>query len=176
MKINIALLVHNIFQANWLGLSRQFTGAVQGATKQASKEIESAIGDAVAHSGKFGAKWTQGIHATIIQGNGFNSTIQVQSSIPFFSVFDKGVTIKGNPFLWLPLSFSDAAGQKVSSFKGQLFFVKRKVGGPPLLLSIATKKPMFVGLTSVTLKKKWDTAQIVKAVMSRFADFIKGGL
>src|ERR1700676_172298 len=157
------------FAEGWRLISAQFTKAVTGAGQKASSEIETAAKQVVASSGKFGGKFTEGLRAVTIEGNGFNSEIQLVSDIPFFSVFDKGVTIHGNPFLWLPLSFGDAAGQRATAFSGQLFMVNRRTGGPPLLLSIQTKKPMFVGITSVTIPKKWDMKTTVERVMSGFA-------
>lgn len=174
--MNITLILNiatDVISGNWLRAGARLTGSIKGATKQASEEIEKAVSEVVASGGNFGGKWTEGIHATVIEGNGFNSQIQVTSDIPFFSVFNNGVTIKGNPFLWLPLSFGEAAGQRVSSYSGRLFMVNRRTGGPPLLLSIESKQPLFVGLSSVTIKKKWDMASVIQNVMRGFAGMIE---
>lgn len=157
------------------GTASQFSRAVSTASRQAAKMVLENGRENIRAAGNFGPKWIDGLSVDVVPRSGalLNSVITVSHKIPFFSVFEKGATIKGNPFLWIPLSF--ATKVKLANFSGKLFRVNRP-GLPPLLLSVDTKQPMYIGLTSVQIKKKFNIQKVIQDVMRQLPDLIKQNL
>ena len=139
--------------------------AVRSTSEEAARQILSEGRSDIAGAGKFGTRWTSGLHADV-QYDPRRSTVQVYHTEPFFRVFEKGKVIHGKPLLWIPLSFAtDAHGKKASEYGG-LFRVNRK-GAAPLLLSIATGEPKYFGKAKVRIPKKFHITEITKKVGGR---------
>lgn len=137
-----------------------------------------------------------------------NATAHIYHKIPYAGVFEEGATIRGQPRLWLALSSTPQRyGRKPMTpelFRktiGPLSFVKRS-GKRPLLVAKAKKGknttkislarfrsggrgegpfmsvPVFVGLDSVTIRKKLNINGIVRSAQARlpqlYASFIAG--
>lgn len=145
------------------------------ATKTKSKMLSSARGasqDVVDHvtplaqqdvmsAGRFSAKWAP--KGKVTEGGGFIRIAFTMSSEPpmkYWRVFEHGATIKGQPMLWIPLSFT---GIKVRArdYPGKLFRVDRK-SGAPLLLGGSPASPKYFGKESVTIPKKFHLEDIIK--------------
>lgn len=125
----------------------------------------------IAGAGNFGQAWTNGLTMTV-EGAAPNMRMYLTHSIPFAGIFETGGTINGRPLLWIPLSGTDAAGQRASAFGGGLFAAKYpRKSGPPLLFSMADKKPRYFGVESVTIPKKFQLTEDVTSVMSNFRAF-----
>jgi hypothetical protein len=124
----------------------------------------------ISAAGKFGTRWTQGLHADVLI-NPVVSSIQVWHEVPYFMIFERGGIIQGKPLLWIPLSFaSDAQGKRARDFPGGLFRVDRKSGGAPLLLSIRDKQPKYFGKTSVNIPQKFHIRDIARKVGNSLRD------
>lgn len=149
--------------------AKKFNAAIGKALKAAAADIQTNGRLNIAQAGLFGTKWQQGFTA-----EADSLSITVGHTIPFFSVFETGATIVGKPILWIPLSF--AGKTRISDYQGGLFRVNRKAGQPPLLLDATTKQPMFVGLSRVTINKRFDIAGVVLDVMSKFSAYMKAAL
>ncbi|PZF78101.1 hypothetical protein DK847_06685 [Aestuariivirga litoralis] len=138
--------------------------------------------------------------------NSLNATAHIYHKIPYAGVFEEGVTIRGRPRLWLALpSTPQRYGRKPMTpelFRksiGPLSFVKRP-GKRPLLVAKAKKGknmtkislarfrsggrgegpfvsvPVFVGVDSVSIRKKLNISAIVRSASDRlpqlYASFI----
>lgn len=163
--------VSSVFKNAMDGTASQLARAVAQSSRQAAGMIEDRGRADISAAGSFGGKWTSSFHADVEPKSGalLNSVITVHSDIPYFSVFETGAVIKGNPLLWIPLSFSSAP--KVSDYGGGLFRVNRD-GKPPLLMDIASKEPKYVGLEAVKIQKRFHIAEVIKSVMSQMATLI----
>lgn len=162
----------SVFRNAMDGTASQVSRAVAASTRQAAQMIETQGRADISAAGGFGSKWTGGLHADVVPSSGalLNGVITVRHDIPFFSIFEVGASIRGNPFLWLPLSFGGAP--KISNYGGGLFRVNRD-GKPPLLLDIVSKEPKYVGLEAVQIPKKFHIGDIIQKVMAQMADLIK---
>lgn len=155
------------FKQNLAGLHDRFQAALSASMNMAASMIKRR-GDAdIQAAGKFGQRWTAGLHVEV-EGGLRNMRISMYHDIDYAGIFEKGGVIKGAPMLWIPLSFSDAKGTPAGEFGGGLFSVTRKAGGAPLLFSMADKLPKYFGIESVTIPKKFHLAQIQKSVMANF--------
>jgi hypothetical protein len=117
----------------------------------------------IASAGKFGSRWTQGLQARK-QVDGFKGTVTIFHTVPYFNIFEFGGTIKGNPLLWIPLSFSDAVGKSARDYGAPLFRVDRKSGGAPLLLSAVDRQPKYFGKEFVVMPQKFHIRDIIRKV------------
>ena len=129
--------------------------------------------------------------------NSLNATAHIYHKIPYAGVFEEGATIRGQPRLWLALpSTPQRYGRKPMTPElfaksiGPLSFVKRP-GKRPLLVAKAKKGknmtkislarfrsggrgegpfmsvPVFVGLDSVSIRKRLNISGIVRSARER---------
>lgn len=152
---------------NLAGLHDRFQAAFSASMNMVASMIKQR-GDAdIKSAGKFGQRWTTGFHVAV-EGGLKNMRISMYHDIDYAGIFESGGVIKGNPILWIPLSFSDAKGTPAREYGGGLFTVNRKAGGPPLLFSMSDKQPKYFGIESVTIPKKFHLGKIQKSVMANF--------
>jgi hypothetical protein len=135
----------------------QVNTAVTAAMNMCRSMIEDQARAMISGSGKFGGRWTSGLHATLD-----NMRISLSHDIPYADIFETGGVITGSPLLWLPIGGGPAVGEKLVSAKGAKI---------PLMLSITDKSPKLFGTASVTIPKKWDLDGVVTNVMQNFADY-----
>jgi hypothetical protein len=111
--------------------------AVQDAADETAADIQDRGRDDIAAAGRFGARWIDGFTATVSQGGG-NIRIDVNEAVPYWTVFEYGKVISGDPLLWIPLGYQEgvnpAAGIRARDYGSLLFRVDRKSDGLPLLL------------------------------------------
>ena len=158
-------------RANLAGLQDRFDDAIPAAANMAASMIKQ-LGDAdIAAAGNFGSRWTSGLHVVVEQRALNRMRISVTHDIPFAGVFETGEQISGSPFLWIPISGTDAEGVRARDY-GALFSIKG-VGpsGHPLLFSVADKKPKYFGIESVTIPKIFHLDTIIKSVMTNFRTY-----
>lgn len=158
------------------GVERIRSAAKEAIVDAANEFVDKAAQD-VAGAGNFGRRWTTGFEIDQEdQGDAFFVTIMHR--VPYFKVFTKQTVIKGNPLLWIPLSFAkDAQGVRARDFPGPLFRVNRKSGKAPLLM--APGKPAqakYFGKESVTIPQKFHTFEIARDVFSRMGDYLRARL
>lgn len=108
--------------------------------RQTADEVKRFGRAAIARSG-FSPRWQAAFRVEIYpkRGESINAAAFVFHRIPYAGVFEKGATISGSPYLWLPLP---TAPQKIGRQKitpklyiqniGKLIFIRR-AGGRPLL-------------------------------------------
>lgn len=135
----------------------QVNTAVTAAMNMCRSMIEDQARAMISASGKFGGRWTDGLHVTLD-----NMRISMSHDISYADIFETGGVISGAPLLWLPIGDGPMGDEKLVSAKG---------AKKPLMLSITDKSPKLFGTTSVTIPKKWDLNGVVQNVMSNFADY-----
>src|ERR1019366_5458466 len=158
--------------AKWQGqfaeLAKRLNRAITAAMNMAGSMMLEADRQDIAGAGKFGSRWTDGLKVTT-EGSAPNMRMYFTHDIPYAGIFEEGGTISGSPFLWIPLSGTDAAGIRASAFGG-LFSSKypRRLGGPPLLFSMSDRQPRYFGAESVTIPPLFHLTEDVTSVMSNF--------
>jgi hypothetical protein len=142
-------------------------GAVKDAAALALKEGRANIAGA-----GFPARWQRTLQSRFYPNKGTGDPAAIVFDVvPFASVFETGATIRGRPLLWLPLG-NKAGVRSARQYPGKLVSVNVS-GKPPLLFDPAKRDlgPLFVGVPSVTLRKRLDIARIFKLAAERVGEF-----
>jgi len=174
----VAMSIRINFNADQVGKTflygiRRLPAIVKQAADETAAEAAEAIkekGDAdISGAGRFGSRWTDSFKAEVSTDRE-RVLISVYSTIPYFSIFEFGGTIKGNPLLWIPLSpeyGGDAMGINARDY-GALFKVPNKrtpnarAGKAPLLLSYSDRQPKYFGKEQVTIPRKFSIREICR--------------
>ena len=154
---------------NMAGLFERFSAAITAAANETRSFMEDAARADIAASGKFGTRWTAGLHVTLTQTQK-NMVLSMTHDIPFADIFETGGTITGHPLLWLPISGTDAEGVAPRDYSGGLVSSRypRRNGVRPLLFSLSDKLPKYFGIESVTIPKKWHMDDIINSASANF--------
>lgn len=125
----------------------------------------------IAGAGRFGTRWTRGLRGSV-DARGDNINVAVTHDVPYFDVHQEGRTIRGRPLLWIPLSYTGVT-VRARDYQNPLVRVDRKSGAAPLLLDVVDKRPVYVGLRSVKIPKRFHVVEIIrevaKTIPQRFA-------
>jgi hypothetical protein len=156
----------------WLKeLEKQIQEAKAGAVKDAAA-LALKEGRANVAGAGFPARWQQAVRSRFYPNKDTGDPAAIVFDvIPFAGVFETGATIRGRPLLWLPLG--DKAGvRSPRQYPGRLVSVNVR-GKPPLLFDAAKREmgPLFVGVRTVTLRKRLDIARIFKLAAERVGEF-----
>lgn len=149
---------------------------ISGGAREAGADIERRGRINIQSSGNFGVRWWGGFHVDVEPKSGalLNATIELGHALWFAHIHEFGGVIKGQPLLWIPLSFADDAkgiwARDYSKHVSPLFRVDR-AGRKPLLFSIADKQPKYVGVEQVTIPKRWNLVGIARSVMTNFSTY-----
>ena len=157
-------------QPRWLQMIRDKQRPVATAAVAALRE---AAADAVqegrqniAGGGRFRGKWVSGLqYRTVDAEAGGEPSLQAKAiifhSFGIAGVFEHGATIQGKPLLWIPTT---EGGPRASRSGKKL--VSATVRGQPVLFDANDRdrhrKPLYVGVPSVRIPKKWRITEIVK--------------
>jgi hypothetical protein len=171
--------------ARWLARMR-------GARQTAARNVQSVIlndGRAdIKAGGNFGNRWTdawtaqldkptaelgeQMVISTFFDGSKFLAGRRTGPN--YAHVFEFGATIKAknaSGFLWIPLSFANVPIDAWPRDSANGYFMVRRSGKAPLLLSLADKQPTFFGLPQVTLRPRFHLRDIGTKAAAQFKDF-----
>lgn len=149
------------------------TAAVAALRETAANAVEEGRGN-IAGAGKFGPKWQQGLRRKIIDGEeGGEPSMQAKAIIfhtfGFAGVFEHGATIQGKPMLWIP---TKEGGPRASRSGKKL--TSATVRGQPMLFDAndrdRDRKPLYIGVPSVRIPKKWRITEIVEEHVARIAE------
>ena len=170
----------------WLEMIREKQRPVATAAVAALRE---AAADAVqegrqniAGAGRFGPKWQSGLqYRTLDARDGGEPSLQARAIIfhkyGFAGVFEHGATIQGKPLLWIPTTEggprASRSGKKLTS---------ATVRGTPMLFDANDRdrhrKPLYIGVPSVRIPKKFRITEIVKEhagkIAELFSKYFKG--
>lgn len=174
-------------------LARAATATIREVAQLARRAGQDAIA-----AGGFSRKWQNALRADTFPkaGTSLHPAAIIRHKIPYAGVFQSGATIRGSPWLFLPLPDAPRVGgrpispKRYSEVVGDLVMVRR-VGKPPLLLGrIATvsrrtggagrfgrlkrrrfitehRVPLYVGVPTVTITRKFDVIGAIKRVADR---------
>jgi hypothetical protein len=176
-------------------------GAAQAALALAAEQIAHDARASIADAG-FSQLWQDSVGVRLFPGHR-GGTITVSDSIPYASVFEKGATITGRPLLWLPLPSCPAkiAGKHATpkAYRANIGPLRYMVArGVPFLVGKAAatgvqsartwgahgiprasanaEVPLFVGLSSVTIGKKFDVLGAVERAYAELSRNFSAGL
>ena len=148
------------------GLGDRFDAAITAAMNMAASMAKYAADKDIESAGKFGPRWTEALEVGV-SGTLSNMKISMTLGISYGNIFETGGVISGNPFLWLPISGTDAEGVRARDYSGGLFSAKSK-SGTPLLFSMSDKMPKYHGVESVTIPKLFHLREDLLSVQANF--------
>jgi hypothetical protein len=179
-------------QAAWFKALTQKQGLVANAAVAALNDIAAeSVAEGrlnIAGAGKFGPKWIEGLQYRIVDpaskgsselekvfaqgGTPVNASMQAKAVIfhkfGIAGVFEHGATIAGKPLLWIPTD----PGAPPAGRSGKKL-VSATIHGHPVLFDAADRardrKPLYIGVPSVRIPKKWRITEIVKLNVKKFS-------
>ncbi len=167
-------------EVKWIkGLVRT---ALLATTKTAAAEIEQRGRVEIAQGGRFGRNFVFSFHAQRLAKKRAKATIiRVWDTLPFFNIFEEGGVVRGKPLLWIPISTQKERFKLTSpqAYGAGLFSRRKGSNKVPLLMAKVGGEalPMFFGVPSVTIPKKFDTLSIIKDVNAKipgmYADLLR---
>jgi Family of unknown function (DUF6441) len=149
---------------------RAIAAAADAALREtAGNAVQEGRGN-IAGAGRFGPKWQSGLQFRM-EKDGEAKAI-IFHKISFAGVFEHGATIQGKPLLWIPTTpgapRASRSGKKLTS---------ATVRGRPMLFDANDKdrdrKPLYIGVPSVRIPKKWRITEIVKQHAARIAELFR---
>lgn len=160
--------------------SKQFERAIARTAMAGGVEIKRRGDTDISKAGKFSPRWPAAFMVdSTSNGPQANISVGFSNAIPYANIHEFGGTIRGKPLLWIPLSFANVPKDTPArSFPGGLFSVSR-AGRRPLLFSVLSKEPKYVGIEAVTLRPRFHIRSIVANVVrtqfaKMFFSFLKG--
>ena len=141
------------------------TAAVAALRETAADAVQEGRSN-IAGSGRFGGRWQSGLqYRTLNAEAGGEPSLQARAIIfhkfGIAGVFEHGATIQGKPLLWIP---TKEGGPRASRSGKKL--VSATVRGQPMLFDAndraRDRKPLYIGVPSVRIPKKWRITEIVK--------------
>jgi len=162
----------------WLRMIREkqrpvATAAVAALRDVAASSVQEGRSN-IAGSGRFTGGWVSRLqYRTQGAAEGGEPSLQAKAivfhSIGLAGVFEHGATIAGRPLLWIPTRRgappASRSGKKLTS---------ATVRGRPMLFDADDKdrqrKPLYIGVPSVRIPKKWRITEIVKENVAKIAE------
>lgn len=116
----------------------------------------------IAGSGRFKGRWISGLQYRMQEGSEpLQSKAIIFHSFGIAGVFEHGATIQGKPLLWIP---TEPGGPRASRSGKKL--TSATVRGQPMLFDAndrnRDRKPLYIGVPSVRIQKRWRITEIVK--------------
>lgn len=168
-------------QQAWLKEIRDKQRPVAKAAVEALDEVaDEAVKegrDNIAAAGRFGPKWQQGLQYRLFPRRGDEPSLQSRAVIfhtrGLAGVFEFGAEIQGKPMLWIPTT----PGAPPPRRSGKQL-VSATVRGKPMLFDARDRdrhrKPLYIGVSSIRIEKKWRIIEIVKEHADRLGEsFLK---
>ena len=157
---------------------RSVAAASVAALREAAEDaVEEGRRD-IAGAGRFGDKWQAGLTKRVTGATeGGEPSLQAKATIyhkfGIAGIFEHGATIQGKPLLWVPTT----PGAPPASRSGKKL-VSATVRGQPMLFDANDRdrhrKPLYVGVPSVRIPKKFRITEIVEEHANRIGElFLK---
>ena len=179
----IRLYVDQSFREVAGRIQRKMAGAAVGALVQLSNDAVKEGRAQIAGSGRFSDQlrrtiraqdtWQSGLKARMRDAKGpegpsLQAKALVFHTIGLAGIFEHGATIEGKPMLWIPTDPrappASRSGKKLTS---------ATINGTPVLFDAHDpdrhRKPLYIGVPSVRIPKKWRIIEIVKQHVAQFA-------
>jgi len=157
-------------QTLWVKMIRERQRPVATAAVEALRETaDDAVVEGranIASAGRFGANWQRDLRKRMVHAReGGEPSLEAKAIVFHKSslapIFEKGIRIQGNPLLWIPTDPGEPPARK-SGKK----LVSATIRGLPVLFDAADRdrhrKPLYVGVRSAYIPKKWHITEIVK--------------
>lgn len=160
----------------------QIAHAATAAIKEAA-DLAKAQGRANIASAGFSARWQNALRAKVYpdSGESVDAAAFIFDKIDYAGIFEHGGPIAGKPYLWLPIEKNLPGGNRMTPKKwvaqiGPLQAVKR--GGKALLVGKIGGKtiPLFIGVATVNMPKKFDIIATVKRVAAQLPELYSKNL
>lgn len=145
---------------------RPVATAAVAALREAATDAVQEGRQNIAGSGRFGGRWVSGLRFRTFDAEAggkpsLQARVVIFHSFGIAGVFEHGATIEGKPLLWIPTNprapAASRSGKKL---------VSATVRGQPVLFDANDRdrhrKPLYVGVPSVRIPKKWRITEIVK--------------
>jgi Family of unknown function (DUF6441) len=161
-------------QPAWLEMIRDKQRPVTTAAVAALREVaDDAVEEGrsnIAGAGRFGDKWQSGLKKRMKDAKSLQAKAIIFHSLGGLAgVFEHGATIAGKPLLWIPTR----PGAPTASRSGKKL-VSATVRGKPMLFDANDKdrqrKPLYIGVPSVRIPKKWRITEIVMENAKRIGE------
>jgi hypothetical protein len=155
------------------GMQRAIAKAATAALRETAANAVTEGRGNIAGAGKLGPKWQQGLQFRMERTQeGVEPKVVIFHKFGFAGVFEHGATIAGKPLLWIPTTpggpRASRSGKKLTS---------ATVRGQPVLFDANDKdrhrKPLYIGVPSVRIPKKWRLTEIVKEHAAKIADLFR---
>ncbi len=149
--------------------------AVAALREVAAESIQEGRRDIAAAGPNFRSNWQEGLkYKTKNARKGGQALLSAEATIyhrfGIAAVFEFGAVISGKPLLWIPTRRGGPAPKK-SGKK----LVSATVNGQPMLFDAGDKnrerKPLYIGVPTVTIKKKFHITEIVRDNVKHMAEF-----
>ncbi len=149
--------------------------AVAALREVAAESVQEGRKDIAAAGPNFGENWQQGLkYGTKNARQNGKALLSAQATIyhrfGIAGVFEFGAVIAGKPLLWIPTTRGGPAPKK-SGKK----LVSATVNGQPMLFDAGDKdrhrKPLYIGVPQVNIKKRFHITEIVKDNVKHMAAF-----
>lgn len=153
-------------------IEREIAEAEQAAVHQAADLAVKEGRQNIAAAG-FSNRWQTALTSRFYPNKGGDPAALIFHRIPFAGVFERGITISGKPLLWLPIEQNLPVGIHSPKQYGRKLVSVNIAGKPPLLFDAQNRLlgPLFVGMRSVTIAKRFDLYRIFAAAADRMRDF-----
>lgn len=130
----------------WKAATRAMRGTIAGAATGAIRDAANQVkrqGRAKIAAAGFSKRWQNALRADVYpkRGTSIGAAAFVYHKIPYAGVFERGATIKGSPFLWLPLP---AAPQYIGGRRATPRLYIQRVG-PLISIKRPGKRPLLAG-------------------------------
>jgi hypothetical protein len=154
-------------------IQRNFAEAGKGAVRDAAKLAVTAGRENIAAAGNFRGKWQTGLRSKFYANKGIDPAAVIFHRIGLVSVFETGITISGARLLWLPIEQNLPKRIKSPKQYGKKLVSVNVAGKPPLLFDANNRLlgPLFVGVPSATIRKRFDLYRIFAAAADRIPEF-----
>jgi hypothetical protein len=170
-------------QPAWLKMIRDkqrpvATAAVAALQDVAAQAVQEGRQN-IAGAGHFTGKWQSGLQFKLQDADAGGGEPSLQAKALIFhsyglaSVFEFGATIEGKPLLWLP----SKPGAPRAGRSGKKL-ISATVRGTPMLFDANDpdrhRKPLYVGVPSVTIRKRFNIIEIIKQNAAKLGEaFLK---
>lgn len=143
-------------------------GAVQDAAALAVKDGRANIAAA-----GFSSRWQSALTSKFYPNEGDDPAALIYHKIGLAGVFERGVRIAGQPLLWLPIEDNLPSGVRSPKQYGRKLVSVNVAGHAPLMFDEFDRMrgPLFVGVRSVDIKKRFDLYRIFAAAAERMIEF-----
>jgi hypothetical protein len=143
-------------------------GAVKDAAQLAVKQGRANIAAA-----GFPAKWQTTFTFHFDPREGRNPDALIFHRIGLASVFERGMTIGGQPLLWLPIEKNLPPGVRSPKKYGRKLVSVNVAGRRPLLFDAVDRQrgPLFVGVSSVNIRKRFNLRRIITESAGHMGEF-----